>query len=165
MQTNGAPFGSASDDSHVAVASETITVEYPISEVFDFLVDGSHNALWRPNVVSVIFAAGPTERAVWAQSILDENGRIRKADYRITWYDRPGRLELTVVNGPKRPNTLFALKSLGQRSTQVTCTVESKPLIYPFAATRFGAKDADAEAANILNLPAAMASRAGTVET
>ena len=143
----------------MAVASETITVDYPISEVFDFLVDGSHNALWRPNVVSVIFAAGPTERAVWAQSIRAENGRIRKADYRITWYDRPGRLELTVVNGPKRPNTLFALKSLGARSTQVSYTVESKPRLYPFAATRFGAKDADEEAANILNLPAAMATR------
>jgi hypothetical protein len=141
----------------VAVASETITVDYPISEVFDFLADGSHNALWRPRVVSVIFAAGPTERAVWAQSVRDDNGRIRKADYRITWFDRPGRLELTVVNGPKRPNTLFVLKSFGPRSTHVTYTVESKPLLYPFAATRFGAKDADAEAANILNLPAAMA--------
>jgi hypothetical protein len=141
----------------VAVASETITVDHPISEVFDFLVDGSHNSLWRPNVVSVIFAAGPTERAVWAQSVRAENGRIRKADYRITWYDRPGRLELTVVNGPKRPNTLFVLKSLAPRSTQVTYTVEAKPLFYPFAATRFGAKDADTEAANILNLPAAMA--------
>jgi hypothetical protein len=141
------------------VASETITVDYPIGEVFDFLVDGSHNALWRPNVVSVIFAAGPTERAVWAQSIRDANGRIRKADYRVTWYDRPGRLELTVVNGPKRPNTLFSLRSFGARSTQVTYTVEAKPLLYPFAATRFGAKDADAEVANILNLPAAMATR------
>jgi uncharacterized protein YndB with AHSA1/START domain len=141
----------------VAVASETITVDYPISEVFDFLVDGSHNALWRPNVVSVIFAAGPAERAVWAQSVRDDHGRIRKADYRITWYDRPGRLELTVVNGPKRPNTLFVLRSFGPSSTQVTCTVDLKPRFYPFAATRFGTKDADAEAANILSLPAAMA--------
>jgi hypothetical protein len=134
-------------------------VEHPISDVFDFLTDGSHNALWRPNVVSVIFASGPAERAVWAQSVRAENGRAQKADYRITWYDRPGRLELTVVDGPKRPNTLFVLKSFGPRSTQVTYTVDAKPRFYPFAATRFGAKDADAEAANILNLPAAMAVR------
>jgi len=143
----------------VAVASETITVDYPISDVFDFLADGSHNALWRPSVVSVIFAAGPPERAVWAQSVRAESGRIQKADYRITWYDRPGRLELAVVNGPKRPNTLFVLKSFGPRLTQVTYTVDAKPLFYPFAATRFGAKDADAEAANILNLPSALAGR------
>jgi Polyketide cyclase / dehydrase and lipid transport len=141
------------------VASETIMVDHPISDVFDFIADGLHNALWRPNVVDVIFASGPAERAVWVQSVRGTSGRIRKADYRITWYDRPGRLELTVVNGPKRPNTLFVLKSFGPRSTQVSYTVEAKPRFYPFAATRFGAKDADAEAANILNLPGALTAR------
>lgn len=143
----------------MAVASETITVEHPISEIFDFLLDGSRNPLWRPAVASVIFASGPAERAVWAQSIRDTKGRLRKADYRVTWYDRPGRLELTVVNGPGRPTTQFTLKSLAPDSTRVTYTVEVKPLLWPFATTRFGARNAGAEAANILNLPAAMGGR------
>jgi Polyketide cyclase / dehydrase and lipid transport len=140
----------------MAVASETITVEYPISEVFDFLADGTRNALWRPEVASVIFASGPAERAVWAQSVRGQNGRLRKADYRVTWYDRPGRLELMVVNGASRPTTQFTLKSLGADATSVTYTVDVKPLLWPFAATRFGARAADAEAANILRLPTAM---------
>ena len=144
----------------MAVASETVTVEHPISEIFDFLVDGSRNHLWRPAVANVIFASGPAERAVWAQSIRTESGRLAKADYRVTWYDRPGQLELTVVNGPTRPTTQFTLKSLSPDSTRVTYTVDVKPLLWPFAATRFGARAADAEAANILNLPTAMA--AGT---
>jgi hypothetical protein len=139
------------------VASETVIVDHPIGEVFDFLVDGSRNHLWRPDIATVIFASGPTERAVWAQSIRAANGRLRKADYRVTWYDRPGRLELTVVNGPSRPTTDFTLKSLSSYSTQVTCTVDVKPLLWPFARTRFGGPAADAEAANILNLPDAMA--------
>ena len=141
----------------MAVASETVTVEHPISEIFDFLVDGSRNHLWRPGVANVIFASGPADRAVWAQSIRAENGRLTKADYRVTWYDRPGRLELTVVNGPSRPTTDFTLKSLSPDSTRVTYTVNLKPLLWPFAATRFGAREAAAEAANILNLPGAMA--------
>jgi hypothetical protein len=149
----------ASDDSQVAVASETITVDSPIGDVFDFLADGSSNPLWRPEVTNVIFAAGPAQRAVWAQSVRDVNGRVRKADYRVTDYDRPGTLELTVVNGPSRPTTLFSLKSLGASSTQVTYTVDVKPLLWPFAATRLGASVARATAANILNLPAAMARR------
>ncbi len=149
--------GSASDDRRVAVGSETITVEFPIGTVFDFLADGSRNSRWRPQVVSVIFAAGPADRAVWAQTVRATDGRLRKADYRVTWYDRPGRLELTVVNGPLRPTTLFALKSLGTSSTRVTYSVELTPRWWPFGATRFGQKDADAEAANILNLPTAMA--------
>jgi Polyketide cyclase / dehydrase and lipid transport len=147
----------ASDDSQVAVASEIITVEFPIGDVFDFLADGSSNPLWRPEVTNVIFAAGPAERAVWAQSVRNANGRVRKADYRVTDYDRPGTLEQTVVNGPSRPTTLFSLKSLGASSTQVTCMVDVKPLLWPFATTRLGSGVARAAVANILNLPAAMA--------
>ena len=145
----------------MAVASETITVDHPIGETFDFLVDGSMNALWRPAVANVIFASGPVESAVWAQTIRARGGRLRKADYRITWYDRPGRFELTVVNGPSRPTTTFALKSLSPASTSVTYTVEVKPLLWPFARTSLGQREAEAEAANILNLPAAMATRRG----
>jgi hypothetical protein len=146
----------ASDDSQVAVVSETIEVDRPIGEVFDFVYDGSRNARWRPAVATVIFASGPSERAVWAQSIRDSKGRPRKADYRVTLYDRPSRLELAVVNGPSRPTTSFRLKSLGPDLTRVTYTVDVKPLLWPFARTRFGAREADAEAANILNLPGAM---------
>jgi hypothetical protein len=147
----------ASDDSQVAIVSEMVVVDSPIDDVFDFLVDGTSNVLWRPSVVNVIFASGPTENAVWAQSVRDARGRVRKADYRVTWYDRPGRLELMVVNGPSRPTTSFALKRLSPSSTQVIYAVDVKPLWWPFARTRLGAADADAEAANILNLPAAMA--------
>ena len=74
----------------------------------------------------------------------------------MTVYERPGRLELTVVNGPSRPTTSFTLKRLSPVSTHVTYAVDVKPLLWPFARTRFGAREADAEAANILNLPAAM---------
>jgi hypothetical protein len=143
----------------VAIVSETVVVDRPIGEVFDFLADGSSNALWRPNVVRVIFAAGPPDGAVWAQSIRAASGRIRKADYRVTWYDPPGRLELTVVNGPSRPTTTFVLKSLGPASTSVVYAVNVKPILRPFATTRLGAREADAEAANILHLPAAMGAR------
>lgn len=149
----------ASDDSQVAVASETITVEHPIAETFDFLVDGSKNALWRPAVAKVIFASGPAESAVWAQSTRSSSGRLQKADYRVTFYERPGRLELTVVDGPRRPTTMFTLESLSQASTLVTYEVDLQPLLWPFAKSRLGLRGAQAEAANIRNLPAAMDAR------
>jgi hypothetical protein len=141
----------------VALSSETITVDYPIGEVFDFLADGTSNSRWRPRVVSVIFASGPPDRAVWAQTVRNADGRLVNADYRVTWYDRPGRLELAVVAGPVRPGMLFVLRSLGPTVTRVTYSVDLKPRWWPFAFTRFGAKEARLESANILNLPAAMA--------
>jgi hypothetical protein len=149
----------------VALSTDTITVDYPIGEVFDFLADGTSNSLWRPQSASVIFAAGPPDRAVWAQTVRRADGRLVKADYRVTWYDRPGRLELSVVNGPVRPTTLFVLKSLGAAATRVTCSVDLKPRWWPFAFTRLGAKDARVESANILNLANALASRPGAGAT
>jgi hypothetical protein len=144
----------------VGIASETVTVGYPIGDVFDFLVDGSNNALWRPEVTNVIFAAGPTERAVWAQTVKSATGKPVKADYRISWYDRPGKLELTVFNGPSRPTSTFVLKSLTGQSTQVTYSVDVKPLLYPFERTRFGTPVAIEAVGNIHNLAAAMATQA-----
>ena len=143
----------------VGSASETVTVEFPIAKIFDFLADGSNNVLWRPEVVSVIFAAGPPDKAVWAQTVRSANGRTHKADYRISWYEHPGTLELTVFNGPSRPTTMFQLRSLTGGATQVTCTVDLKPLFYPLERTRFGTRAARALASEILNLGAGLAKR------
>ena len=143
----------------VGIASESVRVNYPIEDVFDFLVDGTNNHLWRPEVVRVIFAAGPPERAVWAQTLKSVSGKDRKADYRISWYERPGKLELTVFNGPSRPTIAFDLRSLTGASTEVTCTVNVKPIGYPFERTRFGAAEAARIAEQVLELDAGMAKR------
>jgi hypothetical protein len=143
----------------VGIASESVRVDFPIEEVFDFLVDGTNNALWRPEVVRVIFAAGPPERAVWAQTVTSPDGRTHKADYRISWYDRPGKLELTVFNGPSRPTTTFELRSLTAQSTHVTCTVDVKPRGYPFERTRFGTQAAIVFAVQVRGIGPAMAAR------
>jgi hypothetical protein len=143
----------------VGIASETVRVDFPIEDVFDFLSDGTNNVLWRPEVVSVIFAAGPAERAVWAQTVRSTDGKQHKADYRISWYERPGKLEFMVFNGPSRPTTAFELRSLTAQSTEVTCTVNVKPLGYPFERTRFGAASALRLAEQIVGLGPAMAAR------
>lgn len=143
----------------MGVASETTVVDFAIGDVFDFLVDGTNNASWRPEVMNVIFASGPTDRAVWAQTVKSYTGKAVKADYRVSWYDRPGKLELIVFNGPSRPTSVFTLKSLTATSTQVTYAVDVKPLAYPFERTRFGTATAIAAVGNIRNLATAMASR------
>jgi hypothetical protein len=144
------------DDGVVAIAVETTEVDFAIADVFDFLVDGANNTLWRPDVANVSFAGGASEAAVWAQSLIDAKGRKRNSDYRVSWHDRPGRLELTVVAGSPRPIILFQLRSLSAHETRVTCTVEVRPRWWPFATRSIGAAAANAEAANIQNLGAGM---------
>jgi Polyketide cyclase / dehydrase and lipid transport len=153
---SGDPRVQGVDDGVVAIAMETTEIDFAIADVFAFLADGANNILWRPDVAKVSLAEGPPETAVWAQSVLDAKGRERNSDYRVSWYDRPGRLELTVVAGSPRPTTIFQLRSLSPRETRVTCTVEVRPRWWPLASRTIGVAAAKAEAANIHNLGAGM---------
>jgi hypothetical protein len=37
----------------MAHAENRVTIERPVSAVFDFVLDGANNALWRPAVISI----------------------------------------------------------------------------------------------------------------
>ena len=139
----------------MATASETLDIPRASAEIFDFLADGSQNHLWQPDVVSVIFAAGPTERAVWAQTVRT-GGRERKSDYRVTLYERPGRIEFTVFSGSPRPVYTWELRSLDETSTRVTLTVDVTPRWSPFPTYRIGARRARVELGRLEDLAAAL---------
>jgi uncharacterized protein YndB with AHSA1/START domain len=140
----------------MARAVETVIVNQPIEVVFAFLADGSNNAKWRPDVVNTIFASGPTERAVWAQTSRRPNGGEYATDYRISWYDEPTRLEYTVFAGPHRPIGVYALRTASHGTTEVTLTVDLTPRWMILPVSSFGRRAADAEAASVLGLPAAL---------
>ena len=143
----------------MAIASQTVVIQSSMGDVFDFLADGSRNHLWQPDVTSVIFAAGPPERAVWAQTILVK-GRPRKADYRVTLYQRPSRIEFTVFSGRPRPVYNYELRALDSGHTRVSLTVEVNPRWSPFPTVRFGARDAEVAVQRIHSLAAALGGEA-----
>ena len=128
-------------------------------DIFDFVADGTRNHLWNANVERVILAAGPAERAVWAQDIL-VNGRVRKADYRVTFYERPHRIEFIAVNGSPRPIFLYELRAIDADSTSVTLTVEVTPRWSPFPTFRIGGTRAREEAARLSDLAEALSKSA-----
>ena len=70
----------------MAHASETVTVERPIAEVFAFLADGMNEPSWRPRVTNVGHVEG-TDNGVGAtfkQTMKGPGGRPFPGDYRIT---------------------------------------------------------------------------------
>lgn len=140
----------------MARAVETVVVERPIEAVFAFIADGINNSKWRPSVVNTMFASGPSERAVWAQTSRRSGGRTYASDYRISWYDEPTRLEYTVFAGPHRPIGLYTLRTAAHGSTEVTLTVDLVPRWMFLPISSFGRRAADAEAAMLRNLPAAI---------
>jgi Polyketide cyclase / dehydrase and lipid transport len=139
----------------VATATETLVIPRSAEEIFDFLEDGSRNHLWQPEVASVILAAGPPERAIWAQTIR-RDGRERKSDYRVTFYDRPRQIEFTVVSGSPQPTYTYALHSIDANSTRVTLTVEVVPRWAPLPTVSFGRRQALIAAQRIHDLAEAL---------
>lgn len=143
----------------MASASESLVIPRSASDIFDFLADGEQNYRWREDVVEVIFAGGPPESAVWAQTVR-RDGRERNSDYRVTFYERPTRIEFIVVNGSPRPIYNWELRPLDPGSTRVTLTVEVSPIWAPIPLFRLGGRQAQLEAERIHDLAEALADTA-----
>jgi hypothetical protein len=139
----------------VATATETLVIPRPAGEIFDFLADGSRNRLWQPEVASVILAAGPPERAIWAQTVV-RDGRERNSDYRVTFYDRPNQIEFTVVSGSPQPTYTYVLHGIDATSTRVTLTVEVVPRWTFLPTVGFGRRQALISAQRIHDLADAL---------
>jgi uncharacterized membrane protein len=143
----------------MAHAEESVTVDRPIAEVFAFLADGLNEPKWRPEVSDVRLASTSATGvgATWAQSMKGPGGRKIEGDYRITRWHEPTRLDFEVIAGPARPLGSFALTELDTSSTSVAFTLDLTPRGLMVLMTRMINKQVASEAANILNLPSAMA--------
>jgi uncharacterized protein YndB with AHSA1/START domain len=140
----------------MAHAEHTVTVSRPIAEVFAFLLDGTNNPRWRPEVKAVSHVSGEGVGARYAQTMTGPGGRTIPGDYRLTVCDPPVRLEFEVTAGPARPTGSFALRELAPGTTEVTFVLDIAlhgPLI---PLTPMISRLARAEVANLDNLPRAL---------
>jgi uncharacterized protein YndB with AHSA1/START domain len=142
----------------MAHAAETVTVNRPIDEVFEFLADGMNEQKWRPDVVSIehVDGTGPGVGTTYAQSMKGPGGRTIKGDYRITRYEAPTRLDFETIAGPARPLGAFELREIVPGTTEVTFTIDLTPKGAMVLMKRMITKQVALEAANIHNVPKAM---------
>jgi len=107
-----------------------VRVDRPPEEVFDFLASGTDNPRWQPFVVSTVppdGVAGPG--SVFRQRARHPFGFTVSADYRVTVFERPGRLVIEAVSGgPIRPTITYDVAPVGDRDTDLGCTVEYHPI-------------------------------------
>jgi len=108
-------------------AENTVRIERPIEEVFDFLADGTNNARWRSAVVTIAKTSGDGVGEVYRQTLRGPGGRTVDGDYRVTAFERPTRLGFEVVAGPARPVGSYVLQADGPSSTSVTFTLDLQP--------------------------------------
>ncbi len=106
-------------------ASQSVSVDLPVHEVFDFLALGTNNPLWRPGITLVtrVYATGPDTGpgvgTTYLQRVADGAGRTVEETYELTRFDRPLRLEFEVTRGSTREMGRYTLAAIGPGTTHV----------------------------------------------
>ena len=109
-------------------AENTITINRPVSDVFSYLADGTHNREWRSGVLEIErTSSADGAGATYRQVLAGPGGRRIDGDYRVTAYEPPSRLGFSVIAGPARPEGLFELTRLPDNSTRVRFALDLTP--------------------------------------
>ncbi|WP_432401837.1 SRPBCC domain-containing protein [Wukongibacter sp. M2B1] len=99
----------------MAYAKTTVLINRPISEVFEFILNGENNKLWRPTVVDIKRNSDKLTSVgvgtVFLQGMKGPNGMRINADYEIIECDRDKNISFQVLNGPYRALGIFKFES------------------------------------------------------
>ena len=109
-------------------AEESITINRPVGDVFDFVLDGTKNPLWRPAVVDIQRVPGRPLNvgAVFKQGLKGPGGRRIDGDYEIVECQPNELIKFQVITGPARPTGTYRFELVGN-STRVTFTLHLEP--------------------------------------
>ena len=102
-------------------AEESITINRPVSTVFNFVLDGTNNALWRPAVLDIERVPGKSSGAgaVYKQGLKGPGGRRIDGDYEIVECRPDELIRFQVITGPARPTGMYRFEAVGN-ATRVT---------------------------------------------
>ena len=101
-------------------AERTIRINKPIGDVFAFATDGANAWKWRQGVLDTAHVSGKGVGERWSQGVKGPFGRRIAADYEITAYDAPNKMEFKATAGPVRPTGGYRLTAVGPDSTELT---------------------------------------------
>ncbi len=112
----------------MAQAEKSITIDRPVEVVYDFLLDGTNNSLWRPGVIDIQRLPGkpPGVGAVFKQGLKGPGGGRIDGDYEITDLQPNQLIKFRVIAGPARPEGTYQFESLGQ-TTRLTFNLHFEP--------------------------------------
>jgi uncharacterized membrane protein len=139
----------------MAHAENSVTIERPAYVVFEFVLDGTKNALWRPAVLSVERTSGAQTGvgATYRQQLKGPGGRPIAGDYEIVACQPSELIQFRVTAGPARPTGEYRFVESGQ-STTVTFTLDYKPTGFARLMDPMIAQTMRSEVATLANLKA-----------
>ena len=105
-------------------ASYSVVIGRPIDAVFAFIADGERCPEWRPGVLDIKRASGDGVGTRYTQGIKGPMGRRVAADYEVTVFEPPRRLEFQTVTGPARPHGRYDLEPV-DGGTRLTFSLDA----------------------------------------
>ncbi|MCD9025090.1 SRPBCC family protein [Cohnella silvisoli] len=113
----------------MAFAKSSISIRKPVDEVFDFILDGENNNLWRPAVTDVKNTSGKVlgVGTTFIQGMKGPFGKRISGDYEIIGCEKNKLISFKVISGPARPTGKYEFEYDGTE-TRVTfaLSLESK---------------------------------------
>lgn len=112
----------------MAHAENSIVINKPAEQVFNFLADGTNNPRWRPGVISIekVYRGENTVGATYKQTLTGPGGRKIPGDYQITEFQPNTSLGFKVTTGPARPEGRFLLERATE-GTKVSFSLDFQP--------------------------------------
>jgi uncharacterized protein YndB with AHSA1/START domain len=144
----------------MAHAENSLTINRPIPDVFNYLLDGANNQKWRPGVLDIAHDASTPAGlgAVYKQGLKGPGGRI-DGDYKITQLQPNQRIEFQVITGPARPTGTYTLEQ-AEGGTKVTFVLDFQPKGLAKLMDGIIAKTMQTEVGNLANLKTVLESGA-----
>jgi uncharacterized membrane protein len=104
----------------MAHAEKTVVINRPVESVFDFVLNGANNKLWRSSVLDIkpLSEAPYGLGSKFEQGLKGPTGRIA-GDYEITECKPNELIRFQVTAGPARPTGLYRFQRQGG-ATQLT---------------------------------------------
>jgi hypothetical protein len=110
----------------IAHAAKTVVINRPLESVFEFVLNGANNRLWKSSVLDVRPLGEPPYGAgsKFQQQVKGPEGPTT-GDYQITEYEPNRLIAIQVMNGPARWRGQYRFRPVGA-ATELTCELEAE---------------------------------------
>ena len=137
----------------MAHGEKTITINKQVNKVFQFILDGENNKLWRRSVTDIKRITTKPDKvgAAFKQGARGPCGRRIDADYEITRLDTNKSISFKVTKGPARPTGVYTFEKDGS-GTKLTFVLDYQPRGFAKLMDPMVNRTMQAEVASLLEL-------------
>jgi carbon monoxide dehydrogenase subunit G len=105
-------------------AENSVIINKPRSEVFQFVANHENDMKWRPGVLEIERASGEGRGAVYRQGVKGPMGKRIPADFEVTAYEQGSHVAFRTLGGPVRPEGAYRFED-SNGGTRVTFSLNA----------------------------------------